>query len=137
MQRPRRLRLAAARRQVRLERLEQRPVPRRPALEQRAELLVDERVELRRVAEVVQQVGDPGAPGVVPAAWRQRGRGAGRAAHAPQALPGGRPRLDGRADRQRRYLDAGAAALEHGVEQPGDVLGERVVVAAAAEREEH
>ncbi len=74
VQRPRRLGLAPARGQVRLERLQQHPRARRPVGEQRAELLLDEGLELRRVAELVQEVGDARAAGVVPAADVERGR---------------------------------------------------------------
>ena len=91
MQRPRGLGLAPARRQVGLERLQQRARARRRVAQQRAELLLDERVELGRVAQVVQEVGDARAARVVPARGGHRRRRARRAAHAPQAPARPRP----------------------------------------------
>ena len=136
VERARRLRLPATRRQVRLERLQQRAGARRPVREQRAELLVDERVEFGRIAQVVQEVGDAGPARVVPARDREPRRRARRAPHPPQRLPGRDPRTDRRADRQRRVRGPQPVPIERAVEQVRDVLGQRRVIAARAEREQ-
>ena len=58
VQRPCGLGLPAARRQVRLQGLEQDPRAGCAVRDQRAELLLDERLQLRRVAQLVQEVGE-------------------------------------------------------------------------------
>jgi hypothetical protein len=124
-------------RRSRLQRLQQRASARAAVAQQRAELLVDERVQLGRVAQVVQQIGHARPPRVVPAGGSERRRRTGRAAHAAQPLARGVPGLDRGADRERRVLDAQPAAPEHASEEVGEVLGQRRVVLARAERDEH
>jgi hypothetical protein len=85
----------------------------------------------------VEQIGHPRPAGVVPTFRGERGRGTGRPAHAAQPRTGRDPAVDGRADGQRRVAGAVAAALERAVEEVGDVLGQRIVVATPTEGEQH
>ena len=78
----------------------------------------------------------PGPARVVPARDGHRRRRARAAAHAPQRLPGGDPGLGRPADRQRGVAGAEPVPVQRAVEEVRDVLGQRRVVPARAEREQ-